>query len=61
MTRECAIDSVDNTGIPCMHLVYDYNEKLAVQCPIENIRNGREIQEVVTVRFVSNKSVYTDR
>ena len=43
-----------------MHLVLLY-EKLAVQCPIENIRTGREMQEVVTVRFVHNKSVHTDR
>ena len=44
MTQKYASDSVDNTGIPCMHL----DEKLAVQCPTENIRTGREIQEVVT-------------
>ena len=30
-----------------------------MQCPIENIWTGREIQEVVTVRFVRSKSVYT--
>ena len=60
MTQKCASDSVDNTDIPCMHLVLLY-EKLAVQCPIENIRTGREIQKVVTVRFVPNKSVHTDR
>ena len=29
-----------------------------MQYPIENIRTGREIQEVVTVRFVPNKSVH---
>ena len=54
MTLKCASDSVDNTHIHCIHLVLLY-EKLAVQCPIENIRTGREIQEVVTVRFVPNK------
>ena len=60
MTLKCASDSVDNTDLPCMHLVLFY-EKLAVQCPIENIRTGREIQELVTVRFVRSKSAYTDR
>ena len=29
-----------------------------MQCPLANIRTGREIQEVVTVRFMPNKSVY---
>ena len=55
MTLKCASDSMDNTDLPCTHLVLLY-EKFAVQCPIENIRTGREIHELVTVRFVPNKS-----
>ena len=57
MTLKCASDSVDNTDLPCTHLVLLY-EKFAVQCPIENIRTGREIHELVTVRFVPNKSIH---
>ena len=56
-TIKCASDSVDNTDLPCTHLVLLY-EKFAVQCPIENIRTGREIHELVTVRFVLNKSIH---
>ena len=57
MTLKCASDSVDNTDLPCTHLVL-LSEKFAVQCPIENIRTGREIHELVTVRFVPNKSIH---
>ena len=46
MTLKCASDSVDNTDLPCTHLALLY-EKFAVQCPIENIRTGREIHELV--------------
>ena len=57
MTLKCASDSVDNTDLHCTHLVLLY-DKFAVQCPIENIRTGREIHELVTVRFVPNKSIH---
>ena len=43
MTLKCASDSVDNTDLPCTHLVLLY-EKFAVQCPIEkvSIEKGRQ-------------------
>ena len=47
--------NVDNTDIPGVYQLYLY-WKLAAQACEENIRTGREIKEIVPVRFVHNKS-----
>ena len=57
MTQKCACHSVDNTDIPGMNLLWYTIWEIGCACPC---RTGREIQEVVTVRLVPNKSVYTD-